>query len=142
MEDDDQQEETSAGDSEEDEFERFGRIRAPVRGRKRRRVLSELEKYLEPGVVDTKVKDPLNWWLTKGSRYPILQRMALDLYSIPAMSSECERVFSQTKLILTDQRNRFGNDMLEAVECQRHWLKSGILDETVDEAFSQERLIR
>ena len=34
-----------------------------------------------------------------------LARMALDMASIPAMSSECERVFSQSKLLITGQRN-------------------------------------
>jgi hypothetical protein len=35
-----------------------------------------------------------------------LARMALDMALIPAMSSECERVFSQSKLLITGQRYR------------------------------------
>jgi len=34
-----------------------------------------------------------------------LAQMALDMASILAMSSECERVFSQSKLLIIGQRN-------------------------------------
>jgi hypothetical protein len=45
-----------------------------------------------------------------------MAQMAFDLLSIPAMSAECERVFSQTKLLITDQRNRLSDDSIEAVK--------------------------
>jgi hypothetical protein len=35
-----------------------------------------------------------------------LERIGLDMCSIPAMSSDCERVFSQCKLMITEQRVR------------------------------------
>ncbi|EKG08897.1 HAT domain-containing protein, partial [Macrophomina phaseolina MS6] len=105
-----------AESSSDDEFGRFGRVKGTHRSAKRRKILSELDSYMEIGVTNSKIKDPLNWWLTKGGKWPILQRMAMNLFSIPAMSSECERVFSQTKRILTDDRNRMGNDTLEAEE--------------------------
>jgi hypothetical protein len=35
-----------------------------------------------------------------------LCRIALDMLAIPSMSSECERVFSSIKLIISDRRNR------------------------------------
>jgi hypothetical protein len=34
--------------------------------------------------------------------------MALDLLSIPAISAEPERLFSDTKITLQDRRNRLG----------------------------------
>ncbi|KJZ68870.1 hypothetical protein HIM_11741 [Hirsutella minnesotensis 3608] len=40
----------------------------------------------------------------------VLYRMALDLFSIPGMSAECERVFSQTKRLITDERNNLSED--------------------------------
>ena len=48
--------------------------------------------------------------------------MAFDLFSIPAMSSECEHVFSQSKLLITEERNRLGAATIEADECQKNWL--------------------
>jgi hypothetical protein len=49
-------------------------------------------------------------------------RMALDMLSIPAMSSDCERVFSQAKLLITGQRHRLKPDIIEATQCLRAWL--------------------
>ena len=48
--------------------------------------------------------------------------MGLDMASIPAMSSDCERVFSQGKLLITGQRNRLKADIIEATQCLRMWL--------------------
>ena len=51
-----------------------------------------------------------------------LARMGLDMCSIPAMSSDCERVFSQCKLMITGQRNKLKADIIEATQCLRMWL--------------------
>lgn len=51
--------------------------------------------------------------------------MALDLLAIPAMSSEVERVFSSTGLMITDRRNRLKEDIIEAVECMKSWQSDG-----------------
>jgi hypothetical protein len=50
--------------------------------------------------------------------------MALDLLSIPAMSAEPERLFSETKVTLQDRRNRLGIDIIEAIECIKSWSKT------------------
>ena len=49
--------------------------------------------------------------------------MAFDMHSIPAMSSECERVFSSTKQLISDRRARLGDDIMEASECLKAWSK-------------------
>lgn len=54
---------------------------------------------------------PEYWWslLSDPATYR-LATMALDMCSIPAMSSECERVFSQAKFLITGQRIRLKAD--------------------------------
>jgi hypothetical protein len=69
------------------------------------------------------IKNALHWWRNHAQRWPNMARMAFDLLSIPAMSAECERVFSQAKLLITTQRNRLGDSIIEAVECLKHWYK-------------------
>lgn len=49
-------------------------------------------------------------------------QLGLDMASIPLMSSECERVFSQGKLLITGQRHRLKVDIIEATQCLRAWL--------------------
>jgi hypothetical protein len=44
--------------------------------------------------------------------------------SIPAISAEPERLFSDTKITLQDGRNRFEIDIIEAIECIKSWSKT------------------
>ena len=53
--------------------------------------------------------------------------MVLDFFSVPAMSSECERVFSLAKLILTTQRQHMNEMTLEAILCLKLWWKDNEL---------------
>ena len=64
-------------------------------------VKDELERYLKspPLSVSTKEAnlsfDLIAWWKANETVYPTLARMAYELYSIPSMSAEVERVFSR-----------------------------------------------
>lgn len=98
---------------------------------KRRRIESELQKYYDEGLESNIVDDPLKWWIKRSNDprnpYPILTRMAMDLFTIPAMSAECERVFSETKRLITDDRNRLSPKVIEAAQCQKNWLDGGLI---------------
>jgi len=69
---------------------------------------------------DNKTK-ALEFWNARCTTQPDLARFALDMLAIPMMSSECERVFSSAKHLLTDARNRLSPDIIEANECLKHW---------------------
>ena len=66
----------------------------------------------------------LRFWLRmRGDKSTArLAQMGLDMVSIPAMSSECERVFSQAKLMIMRQRYSLKADVIEACQCLRIWL--------------------
>jgi hypothetical protein len=57
------------------------------------------------GVERTRDEDsilrPIKWWLSKRAHFPTLSLFALDLLCCPAMSTECERVFSGAKKTIT-----------------------------------------
>jgi hypothetical protein len=55
--------------------------------------------------------------------------MVIDIYSIPPMSSEPERVFSSTKHTLSDQRCRLKIETIELLECLKSWFRIGIFTE-------------
>ena len=82
-----------------------------------------------------KVRDARDWWLqeTQQQIYPNLSKLALDILSIPAMSAEPERVFSGTKLIITDSRNRLSMQMIQALACLKSWYKLKEWKEVDDE---------
>jgi hypothetical protein len=43
------------------------------------------------------------------------------MLTLPALSAECERVFSSAKLLITASRNRLYPDIIEANECLGAW---------------------
>ena len=53
--------------------------------------------------------------------------MAIDILSIPAMSAEPERVFSGARRTISWSRMRLGVHTIEAGECLKSWVKSGII---------------
>ena len=72
--------------------------------------------------------NPLYWWLepTQQRSFPYLARMAIDVYSIPPMSAEAERVFSGARRQVDWSRCRLKASTIETLECLKHWLTSGI----------------
>lgn len=80
--------------------------------------------YLEKAPIP--VKNPMSWWANQESEYPAMYTMAMDLLSIPAMSAECERVFSAAKLTVTDRRSRLHERTIHAIECVKNWMKNGL----------------
>lgn len=85
----------------------------------------ELEAWLSARVFTLDKNETLPQYWLRQRKLPSVYRLAqmgLDMSSIPAMSSECERVFSQGKLLITGQRNRLKPDIIEATQCLRMWL--------------------
>jgi hypothetical protein len=113
-----------------DEFQSFRRISKKFKPKKKARVQDEYDAYNEefPDRKDRLINNPLMWWNVNGWKYLILQKMAYDLFSIPGMSSECERVFSQAKKLITDERNRLGPATIEADECLKNWITTGLVE--------------
>ena len=71
--------------------------------------------------------NPINWWRDQRWLYPTISLWALDTLSIPAMSAECERVFSSAKKLITLERNALADDTIEACECLKAWWDQGLI---------------
>ena len=117
-------------------------------------IQDELEEFtLTKSIIS--VENPREWWTQNQKDYLRLSQMALDILAIPAMSAEVERVFSsagklhncpyllQTMtefilgLLLSNRRNRLKDDVIEAVECQKSWLRAGLLGFTEVEKLEE-----
>jgi hypothetical protein len=66
----------------------------------------------------------LQWWLepTQQENFPLLCRMAIDIFCIPPMSAEAERVFSGARRQVTWDRSSMSAQMVEACECIKSWI--------------------
>ena len=100
-----------------DEFLNFDRD--PWIGRERG-LVDEYEEYYA-AKADFRINDILEWWQSQVGVYPQLSRMAGDILLVLVMSAEYERVFSSTKLLISDRRNKLGADVIEATECLKSW---------------------
>jgi hypothetical protein len=95
----------------------------------RRHESDEFTAYLEAPDIAPRdwSKDSLfDWW--QHQPYPSLRQWAFDTLSIPATSAEIERVFSQARRIITDDRNSLSIENLEILLCFKHWMNHGLLN--------------
>jgi hypothetical protein len=67
--------------------------------------------------------DPLLWWMETAQqiRFPKLSKMAIDLFTAPAQSSDNERLFSKSKFTVTDLRTRLSPKVVEDSLCLKSW---------------------
>ena len=90
----------------------------------------EFHQYLnEPRVhiSDIKAFNLIAWWDASRTEYPTLSQYVLDTLTIPATATECERTFSSAKKLVTPERNRLGDDVIEASECLKAWFDSDMI---------------
>lgn len=95
--------------------------------KRRQRISNEFDAFIQQTPIDT--ADPITWWLedTQQRTFPRLSRMAVTVLSAPAMSAESERVFSLTRRTLSWDRLRLASTTVEQIECQRSWIKQGLV---------------
>ena len=63
----------------------------------------------------------MEYWRSKESEWPQLACMAFDFLAVPAMSSECERVFSSCAKQTTPESSRLTGELLWHQECLNNW---------------------
>jgi hypothetical protein len=57
----------------------------------------------------------------------------LDIYAVPAMADEPERLFSQAGDAISSRRRRLSDDTVASLMCLRSWQSSGII--TIDKSL-------
>ncbi|KAF7820822.1 zinc finger BED domain-containing protein RICESLEEPER 2-like [Senna tora] len=93
---------------------------------------SELDTYLEEAKIDPKYSiemDVLGNWKQHRHRFPILSRMACDIWSIPITSVASESAFSIGSRVLNKYRCSLLPDNVQALICTRNWLHGFQIDD-------------
>ncbi|KAJ0554231.1 putative HAT dimerization domain, ribonuclease H-like superfamily, hAT-like transposase, RNase-H [Helianthus annuus] len=87
---------------------------------------TELEVYLEEPIHRSKELkfDVLMWWRQHSSKFPVLSKLAKDIFGIPITTVASESAFSAGGRILDDYRSSLSKDMVELLVCGSDWLKS------------------
>ncbi|CAL9004705.1 unnamed protein product [Prunus brigantina] len=66
----------------------------------------------------------LDWWKGNQSRYPILSKIAKEIFSIPSSTVTSENAFSLGKRIVDPFRSSLTPEMVEALVCTCDWLRA------------------
>ena len=85
---------------------------------------NELMAYLSEGLVVGNAAesfDLVQWWRARALTWPILTRLAMDIFSIPVSTVSSEQAFSTTGRILEERRNALQRDIVEALVCIKDW---------------------
>lgn len=120
-----------------------------------RRVAFEVERYLTDPVEDpSNLKlNVLLWWKVNGSKYPILEKIARDVFAVPISTVAYESAFSTGCRVIDEYRSSLTPAMIEVLICTENWLQSklfanpvyNIHDEIKEEMFHmklQEEFVR
>lgn len=89
--------------------------------------MDEYTRYCLLDVVEEDPEGHLAWWKRHETEFPRLARMARDIFSIPGMSAEVERLFSSVKHMLGPTRAALGPDGIQASEGIRSWTKARLI---------------
>jgi hypothetical protein len=74
------------------------------------------------------VDNPVAYWYDKRSVWPHLASFALDLFGVPAMSAEPERVFSSTGRMVQPDRGCLKADVIGAAACLKQWDRNEVIE--------------
>ena len=94
---------------------------------------TEVEMYLmEPYETS---RDPsfnvLRWWKINASKYPILARIARDIFAMPVSTVASESAFSTGGRVLDNFRSSLTPVMVEALICTQNWIRNRLtIDKT------------
>ena|SRR5271170_5370980 len=88
----------------------------------------QFTQYTEAVPEPLPVSNDYNIPLVGECTLPQVRQLAFDTLSAPAMSAECERIFSSCKKLITAERNKLRDDIIEATECLKGWWDAGLLE--------------
>ena len=91
---------------------------------------TELEKYLAADLHKQEADDfcefqILEWWKDHKRDFPVLARMARDVYAIPVSTVASESAFSTGGRVIDDYRASMAPSTAEALICTQDWIRHG-----------------
>lgn len=109
-------------------------------------IRNEVDRYLLDPLEDPENSDlnVLHWWRDNSGKYPILAKLAKDVFAIQVSTVASESAFSTGGRVVDPFRSSLTPKMVEALICTQNWLKDGEIsfykDPTVEELEFYEAL--
>lgn len=70
--------------------------------------------------------NPVQYWQLQAQQYPVLAKFAIDVLTVPAAATNCERTFSELGDMLGTQRLQMKPELIAALQCLKSWKRVGI----------------
>ena len=70
--------------------------------------------------------DPIQYWQLHVHKYPVLAKFAIDVLTIPAAATDCERTFSECGDLLCTRRLQMKTGLLAVLQSLKSWKRIGI----------------
>jgi hypothetical protein len=99
------------------------------------RPVDQMASYLaetSPADLDAE-QSPVAYWMSKRTTWPELSSMALDIFAVPPMSDEPERLFSSAGHTMSPRRRLMLDGTLESLLIMKSWLQQDVIRVTKDE---------
>ena len=93
-------------------------------------VIAENDEFLNTATVGNV---PIMQYWKNATKYPALQKMAMDYLGIPASTVQTERENSKAKYVINDIRTRLSSQTVQATMCLQSWKR--ILAKLNDESI-------
>ncbi|KAL6223158.1 hypothetical protein ACLB2K_006548 [Fragaria x ananassa] len=89
-------------------------------------IKNELDKYLleAPEDLSNSKFEILGWWKENAARYPILSKIAKDVFVVPASTEASESTFSLRKRVVDPFRASLTLNLVEGLVCLSDWLRA------------------
>jgi len=92
---------------------------------KRRKAKNDLDVYYEDDLFPRqKSLDVLQWWKMHSAKYPIISRIARDVFAAPASMVASKSAFSTSGRVVSEYRSRLTSKNIEALVCLQDWLRA------------------
>lgn len=100
-----------------DDFDRYLR---PIDNVPRAHAISELNAYFRLGRLSD-IADVLDWWKGQEAKFPVLYRMALDVFSMPLTVDECQRALDSADESIRHHHGEVTPSHLETTQLLKNW---------------------
>jgi hypothetical protein len=70
--------------------------------------------------------NPVQYWQLQAQQYPVLAKFAIDVLTVPAAATNCERTFSELGDMLGTRRLQMKPELIAALQCLKSWKRVGI----------------
>ncbi|KAG6537395.1 hypothetical protein ZIOFF_002485 [Zingiber officinale] len=94
------------------------------KAQKQAEITNEVDKYFsDPFVKWSSSFDILEWWKGNTTTFPVLSKIAKDIFSIPSSTVASENAFSLGRRVVDPFRASLHPKMVEALVCTTDWLR-------------------